>query len=173
MVIGLPRSATTWAANWLTCERIFCLHDPLNRLHYNDWNKDGVHFPNREEMISVGVSCSGVWNFPNFVNRHPAKKLILLRDFEEIQASLGAAGLPFLDENAKSSLGMISGPRLNYRDLFNPSIAEIVWEHLTGSTIGFCERRHSILVDMKIEPNFESLNPDYYVTKKLHKELGT
>ena len=29
MVIGLPRSRTTWMANWLTTTDTLCLHDPL------------------------------------------------------------------------------------------------------------------------------------------------
>ena len=168
MIVGLPRSGTTWAANWMTTNQTFCLHDPLNRLHYQDWDNDFIHFPPHGRMLSVGVSCSGIWNFPRFVNAHRAKKLILIRDFEEIQTSLGEAGLPFLDSSAKTALDVIKGPRLHYRELFDPGVAEMVWEHLTGSSISFCERRHSVLVDVKVETNFESLNPDVYVTKRLY-----
>ena len=29
MVLSAPRSASTWAANWLTTEKTLCLHDPV------------------------------------------------------------------------------------------------------------------------------------------------
>ena len=39
MVIGLPRTGTTWASNWLTTDSTQCYHDPLYHTHYEDWDE--------------------------------------------------------------------------------------------------------------------------------------
>lgn len=85
MVIGLPRSGTAWAANWLTTDTTFCLHDPLAKYHHTEL--DGLVSDKR-----LGVACTGLWTQPEWLNAHPAKKVILHRPLEEINRSLKAIG---------------------------------------------------------------------------------
>ena len=82
MVIAHPRSGTTWAANWLTTDTTLCLHDPLAYRHYAEWD-------DFESSKMLGVSDCGVCAFPDFLNSHPARKVILHRDRKEIAESLG------------------------------------------------------------------------------------
>lgn len=111
MVIGLPRSGTTWAANWLTTEKTLCLHDPLNEYHYKEL--DSLDAGTRE----LGVSCTGLYLFPEFLNRHPARKVILHRPVGEIKASFKRNDMTvrlFKPEN----LNKIEGMHVQWTDMF-------------------------------------------------------
>lgn len=170
MVIGLPRSGTTWAANWLTTDTVYCAHDPLYHYHYDEWNTRVALEAYRNGYVHAGVSCTGIWRWPAWVNAQPCAKLILERDFGEVQDSLTTLDLPRLDDSAVEQLNSISGFRLPYECLFDPRCARLVWEHLTGGE--FNEMRHKALCEYMVQPKFEALQPDPEVTRKLYDELG-
>lgn len=170
MIIGLPRSGTTWAANWLTTNDTFCLHDPLYKLHYSEWDTDRKHFPHPMDYRLIGASCTGIWRWPDWVNAHPAKKIVVTRDFDEIQGSLGYIGLPYLNDDAPDALERIDAPRVHYTELFDPERAAAIWEHLVGS--GFCAHRHKALCEYELQPKFDIIEPDFAVTQRLHHELN-
>lgn len=168
MVIALPRSATTWAANWLTTDQIYCAHDPLGTVHYSEWDTDTVLFP-RGQGMKLGVACTTIWNWPEWVNDHPARKVILHRDFAEIQASLERTGLPQMPPEAGQALDKLEGEHIPYTDLFDPAAAENLWTFLTG--MPFNGARHKTLVEMSVEQKFDRLTIDPEVTKRLISEL--
>lgn len=170
MIIGLPRSGTTWAANWLTTNDTFCLHDPLYKLHYSEWDTDRKHFPHPMDYRLIGASCTAIWRFPEYVNAHPANKIVVMRDFQEIQDSLDQLGLPQLNDDAPFQLEDIEAPRVQYTDLFDPERAPLIWEKLVGP--GYCPHRHKALSEIHMEPFFEVIEPDFEVTKRLHDELN-
>ena len=85
MLLASPRSGTTWAANLLTTDTTLCLHDPLFTHHYSEL--DGI-----ESNKRLGVSCTGLCLFPEYVNSHQARKVVLHRDLREINRSLDAIG---------------------------------------------------------------------------------
>lgn len=164
MVIGLPRSGTTWAANWLTTNASLCFHDPLWHTHYRDWDQLGS--PAR----LVGVSCTGIWRWPEWVNRHPARKLVLRRDIAEVQDSLGRLGVS-LESHASRQLDRVQGMACHWTELFDPVRAEQIWRHLLVN-LPFDAARHRALMEYRIEPRLEAIQPDLLLTRQLMQELA-
>jgi len=164
MVIGLPRSGTTWAANWLCTERTHCVHDPLYRLHYSEWDKSVL--PGKQ----VGVSCTGIWQWPEWLNAHPAKKVILHRDLAEVNASLDAIGFPACDDSGPAKLAKINGLHLPHEALFDASLAAVIHSHLIGDG-SFDAERHAELCLIEMQPNFHGLTVGKEVTRRLLDEV--
>lgn len=168
MIIGLPRSGTTWAANWLTSDRSLCVHDPLHVNHYQDWDRVNWGSPAGHKN---GVSCSGIWRWPAWVNAHPAKKLILHRDIAQVERSLSRIGLGGLVKPGDvTALSQFKGMHVDWSELFDPQRAQVMWEYLIGD--GFSASRHYHLRQMKIEPKFDSLHIDMELQHRLYAELG-
>lgn len=163
MVIAAPRSGTTWAANWLTTNDTLCLHDPLHTRHYNDLDliKSDKH---------LGISCTGIRMFGEFLAKHPARKVILHRDPTEINASLSEIGLPEIDgEKVSTMLQSIKGLHFQWTDLFSERQAELIHEFLLEKP--FDTERHQVLMAMSIEPAYERVPYDKAVMRELLKEL--
>lgn len=160
MVLAAPRSGTTWVSNWLTTDKTLCLHDPLWTHHYSDLDKI-----NSNKVL--GVACTGLYMFPEYVNSHPARKVILHRDEKEINESLKAIGLPELS-NIERDLNKIDGLHFDWRSVFDEPAR--IYEFLTG--LKFDPERHEILKTIEMQPNFEGLKIGKEVTLKLIKELA-
>jgi len=167
MVIGLPRSGTAWAANWLTTDFSFCIHDPLNRIHYSEWDIDNGYFP---KGSIKGVSCTGIWRWPEFVNSHPAKKLILRREFGNVQDSLWSNKLEEIEPDANVQLSRIEGLHIPYEHLFDPTVASTLWTHLLG-TAPHNLSRHANLRGFNVQQQPESVRVDRGLQTRLHNEL--
>ena len=157
MIIAGPRSGTTWAANWLTTNSTICLHDPLYQHHYKDLDAYA------SDKI-VGVSCTGLMNFPDWLNAHPAKKVVLHRPQTEISASLRRCGLPDVD---CSLLNQIKGTHCHWLDLFdNPAT---IYEALLDQP--FDAERHDLLRAIHMQPKFEAITVNRAATRALINEL--
>lgn len=121
MVIGLPRSGLAWAANWLTTDSTYCALDPS--LGPDEWDR-------RLPRVGVsGVASTRIWTQPAWVNAHPARKLILLRDQD-------------------TDLSTLDGVQADVADLFDPYCARELWGYLTGLT--FNAKRHSLLCEFSV-----------------------
>lgn len=152
MVIGLPRSGTAWAANWLTTDTTHCLHDPMAKYHHTEL--DGLVSDKR-----LGVACTGLWMHREWLNAHPAKKVILHRDRSEVARSLdnlGFTDLPF------PSLDSINGLHVDWRDLWNRP--EAIWEHLIGTP--FDAERHRLLKELNVQVDFDRVTVDRSVAAR-------
>lgn len=149
MVISLPRSGSTWAANWLSSGEVFAMHDPLWQIHHRDLDR---MLPTYGNASCNGIACSGIWRWPAFVNAHPARKVILHRPAGEVSASLARLGLPALPEGAESQLASLVGLHLPYTALFQRRHARKIWQHLTAGAEPFDALRHERLCEMRIEP---------------------
>lgn len=161
MILGLPRTATTWAANWLTTDTTLCLHDPLNNWHYTDLDK-------LESRRRVGVACTGLYNFGAWLNDHPAPKVILHRDLGEINAELRRLGLPDVTEEDKRKLGRIAGYHCHFADLFNNPAP--IYERLLG--LPFDQERQAELCQIVMQPRFEGLTYNPAVIRRLVSEIN-
>src|SRR5437773_11222101 len=102
MVLGMPRSGTAWAANWLSTDHTLCYHDPL-------WHRYYTELDEIESTKRLGVACTGLALFPDFVNGHPARKVILRRPIGEVNASLTAMGTEPLAARWVDALDGIKG----------------------------------------------------------------
>lgn len=160
MVISPPRCASTWAANWLTTDTTLCLHDPLFNWHYSDL--DGL-----ETDKCLGIADTGIYRFPDWLNDHPARKVILHRDQAEIDASLADIGLPPLEGNVSADLLKIRGEHYGWTALFTRP--QPIYEFLTGKP--FDAERHRELALIEMQPQFSGLTLNPGVTKRLRDEL--
>lgn len=163
MVISLPRSGSTWAANWLMTDKVHCIHDPLYRMHYTELDDVKV------SAKKLGIACTGLWRWPEWVNNHPAKKIILRRNFSDIQKSMREIGLPALNPEDEAAIEKIAGVHANYKDLFDPYTAKAIWEFLTETP--FNAERHRELIDIEMQPNFIGLQINPKATQRLIAEI--
>lgn len=165
MVIALPRSSTTWAANWLTTDNTLCLHDALAYRTLNEIDN------NYKTNKILGLSDTGVFGYRNKLNSHPAKKVILHRDIKEINSSLNDLGLAPIDGSLTKMLDDINGLHVHYLDLFNNP--KPIWEHLMAGNVEFNPERHALLKEMQVQPEFANLMPvDKEAVKRYFKEIG-
>lgn len=146
MVLSAPRSGSTWMSNWLTTEATLCLHDPILEHAPEDFDRI-------ESDRMLGLSCSGLALLPDFVNDHPARKLIIHRPLDEINRSLGAIGLtPLGSRWQMDTLDKIEGLHVKFEHVFNTVLAARMHEHLTGRPID--KVRHAHLCRMHVDPEF-------------------
>lgn len=153
MILGAPRSGTTWASNWLTSERTLCLHDPMFTHQLEDLDKLPHDRP-------LGVADTGLALYPSWVNEHPARKVILHRDPEQIEDSLRRAGLPKTPRSIDWSLQLreIDGLHVEWTVLFNAP--GIIHHWLFGDAFPFDETRHALLTKLNVQVDFEKVDPD-------------
>ena len=164
MVLGAPRSSTTWAANWLTTDTTYCEHDPLRKFTLDQVNAQPTHGK------IYGVACTAMAMFPAWVNKHPAPKLILHRDVAEINASLFKLGLPCLQSNWSELLDSITGWHVHYKDIFDPTQAKKIYEYLLE--IKFDAHRHALLKDFFVEPDIAHIEQDPKVIREMFAKYG-
>lgn len=167
MIIALPRSGTTWAANWLNTGDSYCVHDPLWTTHYQVLDRA---IAARAGGRIAGVSCTGLWQWAAWVNRHPARKLVLHRPVTAIDRSLGALGLPTLPREATGLLESIEGRHVDHTDLFDPAKAAALWDFLTDG-VPFDAVRHGQLREMRIEPKFDHIPIDPDLVRRLMSDI--
>lgn len=163
MVIAAPRSGTTWAANWLTTGTTLCVHDPLLRMkreQLNDLRSDKL----------LGISCTTLYQFPEFLNAHPARKIILRRNVHEVNESLAVLGvLPIDVSKTTDLLDSIQGVCVEWTDMFYPNTAAPIYEYLTQQP--FDPERHYELTKMQIQPEFATVPYNKLVIRELFAEL--
>ncbi len=146
MVIALPRSGTTWAANFFSVPGETMVHDPLYHTHYSDWNK-----------TYDAVSCTGIYDWPEFVAAQTCPILILHRPLHEIRLSIYQRyqeGSNWLLPDAEQRLLRLERPGVmvaHWRGLFNPEIAARMWRHL-HMPAQFDAVRHKELSKMRVDP---------------------
>ena len=163
IVIGLPRSGTTWAANWLTTENSICWHDATS-----------FDLPNeldiKESKKSFkGISCTGAWMWKDWIESHKARVLILERNANEISESLLEIGIPPLTQKAIDYFGSIKGKRVKYMDLFYSP--KKIWEYLLPE-LPFDGERHEELLKMNIQPVERVQVPDAEYVRRMLNDLG-
>lgn len=152
MVIANPRCGTAWAANWLTTDTTHCIHDPIAK--FTHLELDGLTSAKR-----LGVACTGLGMFPEWLNSHPARKVILHRDPDDIAQSLDRLGfdmLPF------PYLSKIEGMHVPWTDLWNKPWP--IWHHLIGTP--FDLGRHDFLKELNVQVDFDRVKVDRAVAQK-------
>lgn len=153
LVLSAPRSASTWASNWLTTERHLCLHDPILEHHIDD-------LPVLPLPRKYGIACTALGLLPDWCAAQRCPKLIVHRDRGEVDASLEHIGLTRLPAHWDGLLESIEGWHVHYQDLFRPGTARAIWEHLCGPDDPFDASRHALLAAMHIDPHFPRVRID-------------
>jgi hypothetical protein len=154
MILGGQRSATTWMANLLTTDNTLCIHDPL--YSYTLKQLDDLHVPGKR----LGIACTGSLMFDEWVRKHPAKKVLLYREPEEVNASLRQLGLAEISVMKQFELlEKAKMPVFQWDKVFDAHIAREICRILN---VPFCAHRHYELRQMNIQPAFErvGVNPE-------------
>ena len=160
MIISAPRSASTWASNWLTTDTTLCLHDPLLRWPKEQWNS-------LQSVKRLGIACTGVALFPAWINEHPARKVILHRELSDVDQSLANIGMTPIGKYWGGVLEKIHGVHLPWSDLFERP--KFIYEYLLD--LPFDAERHAYLREINIQPNFGNLSVNRVATARLMAEL--
>lgn len=176
MVISQPRSGSTWTSNWLTTDTTLCIHDPLWTVHYEDWDTNLGRVKNElgdwdniQSSKTLGISCTGIALWPDWVNNHPARKVILHRDHSEIEHSLRTSlGLEEEYNPSGDNLDKIRGMHVPWTNIFTDP--KPIYEYLLNRP--FDQERHRELVKMHIQPHIDSLQIDYQLTQRLILEYA-
>lgn len=150
LVFGLPRSMTTWAANWLTTDNTICWHDPAAVMP--PWQCDQRSSSKRYR----GMSCTGSWLFTDWVNEHPAPTLVIERPVEEVNASLQRLGLEPLADELLERFSWLPGVRVSCKDLLDGAVARDVWNYLLPD-VPYDVERHMQLRDMVVLTDVSSI----------------
>lgn len=150
MVLAGPRSATAWLANLLTTDNTLCMHDPL--LEHTSIMLDQMSVPGKR----LGISDTSALLWRDWVNAHPAKKVILWRDPVEINQSLLQLGLPEVDSRLHSArINGIKGARLyHWEEVFLPHVAKGICDYFD---VPFCRWRFEEMRKMNVQPQFNRL----------------
>ena len=153
-VFGLPRSGTTWVANWLMTANVRCLHDPAMRY------RSGRLLRWAEEEVARGyipaISCTAYWMCTDVVATD-GPLLSLAGNVSKIQSSLGGLGLPALPEWLLAAWRDFTQPEapggntFSLASLRNEKVARQVWRTLLGE-VPFDALRHAELLRAHIAP---------------------
>lgn len=137
-VLGLPRSGTTWAANWLTSGEVICHHDPLETTQ-----------PEALFDLDGGIACTGLWLRPDLVARLSCPIVCLWRDPRQVNESLLRIGLGEMPAWSVEQFRSTPGHWFAYEDLFTDRAREI-WSVLRDDP--FDADRHAALVRLNVQP---------------------
>jgi hypothetical protein len=162
MLLSAPRSASTWSSNWLTTDTTICLHDPLMK-----WTRDELDMI--ESPKRLGIACTGLALFPDWVNSHPARKVILHRDLSEVDTSLERIGMTGCSKQWEGVLDRIDGVHLPWDVIFDPLRAQYVYEYLLN--LPFDAERWAVLCEINAQPNFNTISVNKAATARLMAEL--
>jgi hypothetical protein len=82
MIIALPRSRTTWLANFLTTEKTFCFHDPLAEMYSY---KEVLNL-NTDRL--TGIADTGIGWFDTSI--FDCRKLIIERPVSDVNKEMSS-----------------------------------------------------------------------------------
>lgn len=162
IVLGLPRSGTTWLANWLTTDRTLCLHDPFALGAPERWPRDERRF---------GISCTGAYLFPRWLAQQQCPIAVIERNASACDASLARIGLSGT-KDLRQALANAPGRRWAFDDLWNERAARELWEHLLPG-VAFDPLRYRLLKDIQVQPHMSKwrFDPTTYNEMK-RREAG-
>lgn len=142
LVMGLPRSSTTWIANWLTTDTTLCLHDPFAYALPEHWPRDSRRF---------GISCTGAYLFPKWMATLDCPIAVIERDSSICDESLSRMGWG----DTSGLLGDFAaapGKRFKWSDLWDEEKAKNLWHFLLPNT-PFDSIRYTMLRSIQVQPH--------------------
>lgn len=142
LVIGLPRSSTTWIANWLTTDRSLCLHDPFAYGLPEQWPRDARRF---------GISCTGAYLFPKWIASLDCPIAVIERNPDDCDTSLARMGWGDTS-GCLNAFKAAPGRRFNWTSLWNEAEAAELWAYLMPD-VTFDAIRYRLLTDIQVQPH--------------------
>lgn len=130
-VIGLPRTGTAWASNWLDCP-----HEPA--------------LESLGAFAAPGFTSTAAWLQPQFIYENVRRWVVLERDPDEVDLQADQLGYPRLSPAALDVFYAMRGPRMPWTALFDPDTAADIWGYLRPEAL-FDTERHARLRTLNIE----------------------
>lgn len=108
--------------------------------------------------------------YPEWVLPHPAKKVILYRDIDDINNSLTRLGLATIEriKHIARLDALKNIPVFKYEHLFDSSMAKIMATHLG---VPFDAYRHDLLIQMNVQPQWRTLHVGKEASAALIKRI--
>lgn len=160
VVIGLPRSGTTWLANWLTTDRSLCLHDPFAMGRPETWPVD---------QRVRGISCTAAYLLPDWLEHYSNIPIaVIQRDPAACDASLDKLGLPGTNAYL-SKFAAALGRRFRFEDLWQEASARELWEWLLPQ-VPFDALRWRLLKEMQVQPHWGQWMVDVQTLREVARE---
>lgn len=162
IVLGLPRSATTWLSVWLTTDRSLCLHDPFATALPEHWPRDERR---------LGISCTGAYLFPRWLEQHECPVAIIERVPEACDRSMQGIGMG--DTSIlQNPLRETEGRRWRFDEIWHEEKARELWAFLLPG-IPFDALRYRLLKDIQIQPHMGKWRFDESVAREMkRREAG-
>jgi hypothetical protein len=136
LVYAMPRSGSTWLANFLTADGLVCHHDPLGRMSFEEANR-------LDAAVDTGAYL--------FRNRMQAERsYALVRRVADSNRSLQRLGLSPIAEYQGLDV-----PTFFYERLFDIGYLADVWAQIRGP--GFDAERARMLVDLNIQHRLDRI----------------
>lgn len=157
-VVGLPRSGTTWLANWLTTDRSLCLHDPFSNSLPETWDAGDKR---------LGISCTGAYLMPGWLESLSCPLVVIERDPAACDVSLQAMGLPTTWPLLRS-FKAAKGRRWRFDDIWDEVKARELWAFLLPG-IAFNAPRYRLLREMHVQPHMDKWKPDPAIVAELQR----
>jgi len=161
-ILGLPRSRTTWIANFLTYDGNYCHHEAINGCSSVDEYK--------EKIDGCGDSTTNILMF-DYEKDFPDSKIIIIhRDIKEsieFSKKVFKSDMTEMIEKANERLNLINGLHIMF-DEINDKLKDI-WEYLFDSE--FSPKRAAMLSGFNIQPN-DVFDVDKQALTKLNKEVS-
>lgn len=166
IVAATPRSGSTWLSNLLTTSYNVCYHDMMQwytpmQLHT---------LPSKHD--SFGTVETGALLHVDWFNEQRCKRIVLVRDFDEVNESLDRLGIGALPKDVLgNAYDLQCDMRIAYRDLFNEQAMRTLYEFVLDDE--FDEYRYRVLTQMRVNPHFDRTTPDVDTFVRLCKQLET
>jgi hypothetical protein len=122
----------------------------------------------KDDGRQLGIACTGIANFPDYLKGHTAKKVILHRREDQVNDSCLALGFPPVPMNFFENLKAIDGLHIPWTYLFHKP--EGIHRYLFGDR-PFDARRHALLAQLNVQRDLESIKPNLAATRRLLQEM--
>lgn len=158
IVLGLPRSATTWISVWLTTQASLCLHDPFAFGTPESWSRDHRRF---------GISCTGAYLLPNWLKRQSCPIALIQRDAESCDASLARMGFGDTGE-LRAKFAQAEGRPFDFNSLWIEDEARELWTFLLPN-VSFDALRYRMMREIQIQPHMGKWSFDPAVINEMNR----
>lgn len=160
-IAGLPRSGTTFLANFFTTAGVFCHHEAL--LGCENMEKYAERMRLRD-YYQVGDSDSGLaWYEDRVRERFPNSLWVGIdRDATDVALSHMRLGMSVPTELMMDSHRKCLSRcdiMVKFQDLFLTETLRYLWQNVTG--LRFDSRRAEMLAQMRVQPNLDEYLPRY------------
>lgn len=163
---SLPRSGSTFLANFFTYAGVHCWHEAILGCQDED---DFVRKMTDRESAQMGDSDSGlVFCVDMLRRRFPSSPLVVIeRNPFHVMASLSACGatLPPTTLDEYMRVRLTADMRVAFEDLFLTETLRNMWHTLTG--LRFDQRRAEMLLNFQIQPELAKYRGLYAAQARL------